>query len=291
MKKELVEILLATYNGERYLSEQIESICNQTYTNWKIIVRDDGSTDSTKDILKKYKLLLMNKFEILDWSNKHGNIGVVENFQYLIYKSKADYIMFCDQDDIWVPEKIEESIKTLKKYENFISPQIPLLFFSDLIIVDDNIRTLSSSMWATQKLNPNFSQKIKKLATCNVITGCTVLINKFARDLFKLNLTNKIIHDWWIALAVLKNNGKIIIEPKPLVKYRQHDKNVIGVKKINIKSVFRYLFSVRKKIIDYYHAYKQSRELNIFNNLFEFSIYKVLTTINRLVYDKGKKSI
>lgn len=223
-----VEILLATYNGERFIKEQIESILNQTYTEWKLLIHDDGSDDSTLSILKKYEQLYPLKIKVFDDDIKFGNAK--KNFAYLMQKSQAGYIMFCDQDDIWLENKIEISISKLKEVE-LHNKQCPIIVHTDLTIVDQNLNVIANSMFSYQKI-PKYNNYLET-AIRNNVTGCTMLINRQALTCSLPVKEDAIMHDWWIALNVLYNKGVIEFINIPTILYRQHSNNTVGAKKIN----------------------------------------------------------
>ena len=132
--EEKIDILMATYNGEKYLKEQIESILNQTYKNIRLIISDDASKDSTPQILEEYRKK-DSRIEI--YLNKE-NRGVVKNIEFLLEKVEDEFYMLADQDDVWLPLKVEKSIETLKK-------QNADLVFGDLEVVDEKLETLYPS--------------------------------------------------------------------------------------------------------------------------------------------------
>ena len=109
----MIDIVLATYNGEKYVGEQIESIINQTYKDWKLIIRDDGSKDKTAEVIEKYAAK-DNRITII--KDGIGNLGFNGNFTKLLETSSQDYVMICDQDDVWIPEKIEIMFNEISKY-------------------------------------------------------------------------------------------------------------------------------------------------------------------------------
>ena len=223
--EEKIDILLATYNGEKYLKEQIDSILNQTYKNIRIIISDDCSTDKTREILQEYE----KKDERISVYYQKQNLGCVKNFDFLLQKVENKLYMLSDQDDIWLPEKIEKSVKTLEK-ENAD------LVFCDLEIVDEELKTINSSFCKSMKLD----KKIKKCISSykmqylyNCITGCTILSKKeYIKDILPIPTKSKhIIHDHWIGLVVLLKNGKVAFLDESCIKYRQHRENQVGVKK------------------------------------------------------------
>ena len=239
---EKVDILLATYNGEEYLREQIDSILNQTHTEFRLLISDDGSTDGTREILKEYK----EKDGRIDVFFQENNLGVVKNFEFLLEKVEAKYYMFSDQDDIWKETKIEKSLNKIE--EGFD------LVYSDLEVVDENLNVTYSSYW---KLKGIYN-KIKKynnfesLYLNNFITGCTMISKKeLINSFMPLPNTSKfVLHDYWISL-IISQNGKIAYIEEPLIKYRQHKNNKVGSKKKSdeLKSIdeIRSLFIQVKK--------------------------------------------
>ncbi len=229
-----IDILLATYNGERFLSEQIDSILNQTYANWNLIIRDDGSTDNTLVIINDYIDKYPEKIKFIKDDKK--NLGSSKNFSELLSHTESKYIMFCDQDDVWLPKKNELSVNEILKLEKRYRNNVPLLVFSDLFVVDENINIVSDSFWKLKKRDPQ-NTALNRLILQNVITGCTTIMN---RRLIELSLPideKAMMHDWWIAI-VASAFGEISFIDRPLVKYRQHGSNVIGA---NTKSVSKFL--------------------------------------------------
>lgn len=227
-----ITILLSTYNGEEYLKEQLDSLFIQTYKNIEIIVRDDGSSDKTLEMLKFYDIKLLSS---------NGNIGIKKSFEtllrYACENSDAEYFMFCDQDDVWNQDKIEKTLEKMKELENLYGNNIPLLVHTDLEVVDENLKTISSSMWKSQHINPK-SNSLNKLLIQNIITGCTTMINR-TTVLKSLPISlNAIMHDWWIGLFVA-SFGKIGFLEEATIKYRQHGKNDTGSKKFNLKYILR----------------------------------------------------
>ena len=239
---EKVDILLATYNGEKYIREQIDSILNQTYKEFRLLISDDGSTDGTRDILNEYKA----KDDRIEIFMQEENLGVVKNFEFLLKKVEAKYYMFSDQDDIWKDEKIEKSLNKIE--EGFD------LVYSDLEVVDENLNVTYNSYW---KLKGIYN-KIKKynnfesLYLNNFVTGCTIISRKdLIKDVLPLPNTSKyVLHDYWISL-IISQNGKISYVEEPLIKYRQHKNNKVGSKKKSdeLKSIdeIRKLFIEVKK--------------------------------------------
>lgn len=225
-----VDILLSTYNGEKYLSEQLDSIVNQEYKHWSLLVRDDGSTDSTLAIVKTYVAKYPDKIQIIE--NQTGNFGSLKSYLMLMASSSAPYIAFCDQDDSWDINKLSQQVGVIAGAEKQYGANIPILVHSDSKIVNEDLELLSESQWKYQKTHPDKMTSLNRLLVQNCVTGCTTIINK---ELLKLGRSLKnpekvIMHDWWLAL-IAAANGRIISMPVPLLRYRQHSDNRIGSRK------------------------------------------------------------
>ncbi len=220
-----IDILLATHNGEKYLEAQLKSLLAQSYSHWDIIIHDDNSTDNTIGIIKGYAKQYPNKITFINDSIFFQNAS--ENFNFLLEHSNADYIMFCDQDDIWLPHKIKVSLERIKTLESE-HPSSPAMVFSDLEVVDENLTILAKSMWKQQKLDPNIMNSLDDILALNVVSGCTIMINKLSKDFISPLPKRDISHDHWIAVNIVKY-GYAAYTDKALIKYRQHQKNTIGV--------------------------------------------------------------
>lgn len=238
--EEKVDILIATYNGEKYLKEQIESILNQTYKNIQIIISDDCSTDKTREILKEYE---KNKKIVVFYQEK--NLGYVKNFEFLLKQVRSNFYMLSDQDDVWKKEKIEKTIGKLKN-ENLD------LVFGDLEVVDENLNTICESYNKYMHLNEKIKKYIKDYRLqymYNCITGCTIASKKEWIDKFlPFPINSKyVIHDYWIGL-IIALNGKVGYMEKAYILYRQHGNNQVGVSKASHK--FKKLEDLRNLSID-----------------------------------------
>lgn len=241
-----IDILLATFNGELYIDSLLDSICTQTYTAWRLLIRDDCSSDCTTIKIKSFTDRHPNKVIVLDNENKR--LGVVGNFNALLNKSSAQYVMFADQDDVWLPNKIELTLSKAIECDN----NMPLLVHTDLCVVDKNLRQLSDSLWSYQAIDPTRAVKLKDLMVQNVVTGCTMLINRSLAEIAMPIPDESKMHDWWIAMVAVAF-GKIEFIPQSTILYRQHDNNDTGAKRWNLSNSFKYIFlggKLHKKIID-----------------------------------------
>jgi len=240
---EKITILMATYNGEKFLSEQLNSIINQTHSNWELWIRDDNSTDNTLKIISKYTRL---DKRIKLYTDDLGNLGVVRNFGTLLEGIEYDnYVMFSDQDDIWLPFKIEITLIKMKEEETKNSDE-PILVFSLFEKVNFDLTKLNTT---TYKI-PN-DVNIYNIISGNFIYGCTMMLNRNLVNLVKPINDNAENHDYWIAL-IAASCGKISLVNKVTMLYRQHDMNVTGnYKKSSFKSrLERLLKGNYQEIID-----------------------------------------
>lgn len=233
-----VEILLAVYNGQAYLPELLESLKQQTYPNWTLTVRDDGSTDQSRLIISDFADRNPGKVKTID--DERNNLGPNLNFAVLLEQSSAPYVMCCDQDDVWLPEKMEQTLEKMKTAEAFYPPETPILVHTDLTIVDENLNPVAQSMWRYQKLLPAIANDPYRLLAQNVVTGCTAMLNRPAVEAGTPVSPDAIMFDWWIALQTSRR-GKIIAIDKPTILYRQHGKNAIGAKRYHPFNPFSFL--------------------------------------------------
>ncbi len=217
---EKIDILLATYNGEKFVKEQIESILNQTYENFNLIISDDASTDNTLNILEEYE----KKDTRIKIFKKEKNKGLIDNFEFLLKNVTSDYFMFSDQDDIWKKDKIEKSINKLKEENSG-------LVYTDLEIVDEKLNVIYPSYWKYKQIYKKIIKynNFEALYLNNFVTGCTILAkSKYIKDILPLPRNSKfVLHDYWTAL-IISAKDKISYVEEPTIQYRQHKNNRVG---------------------------------------------------------------
>ena len=257
-----IDILLSTYNGAKYLREQLDSILKQTYTSWRLIVRDDSSTDDTLKIIKEY----INKYPnfIIHIKNTR-NIGVVKSFELLLKNSTSKYIMFCDQDDIWLNNKIEVTLKKMIEEESKNADKA-ILIHTDLVVVNERLQTIYNSFWKYSRIKPELLTNFDYLSVHNVATGCTIMINEKAKFQTQPFTERTLMHDSWIALSVVKNSGIIAFVNTPLMLYRQHGDNVVGAKnRIDsyLKNKFLAIDDVIKQNIKQYKMVRSIKRISL----------------------------
>lgn len=235
-----VQVLLSTYNGAQYITEQLNSILEQTYTNIHILIRDDGSTDDTLQILEHYAQKYPKQINY----QKRENIGVIRSFWSLIQEADitAQYFCFCDQDDIWMPHKIADEVSTLATMI-LDSPDQAYMVCTSTQITDKNLKP--TIVWPQNlKKEPSFFNALFQ----NIAVGTTIMLNYDAFKLFynkNIDLNRIQMHDWWIYLTV-SCLGKVYFDPKPSVYYRQHGGNVVGGESTKLQKIKKKWNSFRK---------------------------------------------
>lgn len=226
-KNDRVLILLATFNGAKFLYDLLQSIESQTHSNWSLLVRDDLSTDSTLEILSVFATKHPGRVNFVEALE---NIGSKKSFSSLFQNiSNEPYIMFCDQDDIWLSNKIELSLTKLKSIEKTFGKLTPILIHTDLKVVGEDLSVSENSFWKYQKLNPNNSTKLNFLLCQNYVTGCTVILNNSLAKKTKSIPSLAIMHDYWVSL-VCACFGVVGFIDESLILYRQHQSNEVGAK-------------------------------------------------------------
>ena len=211
MEDKKVAILMSTYNGEKYIKEQIDSLLSQDYKDIKIYIRDDGSKDETVNIVKKYQESNDNIILI-----EGKNLGFMGSFFELLRLSDGcDYYAYCDQDDVWMEDKIQRAVKFLEKTDE----NKPALYFSNSNYCDSDMNFLAT---APKNKIYNFRNSLVECVT----QGMTMVINNNTREtIIKNKPDNCLYHDWWTYM-ICSGFGEIVYDDKPLVKYRRHNKSV-----------------------------------------------------------------
>jgi glycosyltransferase involved in cell wall biosynthesis len=247
----MIDLLLATYNSSRFLAETIESLFEQDYKDWRLIIRDGGSTDSTQEIIEHYTQQCPDKIIAIA---ANGFSSVCENFSSLLAESSAPYVMFCDHDDVWKSDKISKSMSALKRQEECHGQAVPMLLFTDLCVVDYDLHPIHNSFLKYQNLNPK-KILLNYLLVQNVACGCTIMINRALADLCGPIPSEALMHDYWLMLLA-SAVGRIIFVDEPTVLYRQHNDNCLGAKRYGHKYIF-------EKITDGVSAARERFDRNI----------------------------
>ena len=218
-----VNILMSTYNGQQFLAEQIRSIQEQSYTDWTLFIRDDGSSDNTKEILKDFERQ-DSRIHLID-SDKSDNLGVIKSFHKLVNHDRADYYFFSDQDDVWLPNKLELS---LKEAQNYLA-DLPLMVYMDLKVVNQDLEIMTESMVKSQSHHAN-TELVQEL-TENTVTGGVAMINHALAEMWQ-ETDDILMHDWYLALLA-SAFGNLVFIDQPGELYRQHSDNVLGARTLS----------------------------------------------------------
>ncbi len=225
-REEGVVIVLSSYNGSRFIAEQIESIRRQSFAGWRLVVRDDGSSDETVRIVER---LAAGDSRVEVLRDGRGNLGPARSFGVLLEHASnagARRVALADQDDVWRPEKLERELALLRRRENELGERTPLLVHSDLTVVDETLEVIAPSLLAFQRMKPVTEGALSKLLIQNFVTGCTTVINRPLLDA-ALPFPQVIMHDWWLALCAAAM-GEVLYLPEATVLYRQHGRNTLG---------------------------------------------------------------
>lgn len=222
----MVTILMATYNGERFIAEQIESILQQTNSNWNLIIQDDCSSDKTAAIILKYQQKYPEKIRLIERKEPSGSAKY--NFFSMLKFANSDYVMTSDQDDIWLPDKIQVTLNEMLRLEAVYGSKKSLLVHTDLKVVDCDLNEIEESLFGRQKLDKR-KVKLNNLLVQNNVTGCTMLVNRALLEKVNDQPQEAIMHDWWLAL-IASAFGEIGFVNQSTVLYRQHSSNQVGAK-------------------------------------------------------------
>jgi glycosyltransferase involved in cell wall biosynthesis len=234
-------IVLATYNGARYLDIQLQSIAAQTHRNWSLLIRDDGSSDDTMQVLSRWQAEHPAKIRFVEGVD--ANRGPAGNFSALLECADAPYVALCDQDDVWQPDRLELGLARIRAIEALRGADHPTLVHSDLEVVDADLNTIATSLWHHQFLRPDRERDLRHVMVQNVVTGCSALMNRSLVRLATPIPSNAVMHDWWIAL-VAASLGSVDHLDLPLVRYRQHGRNDTGAKPWGLRFVYRQALSM-----------------------------------------------
>ena len=214
-----VDILLATYNGEQYIKEQLDSLLAQSHGNINVIIHDDGSTDETVRIIRDYENRYPEIVKLVEDGKRFGNAS--DHFMYMTGLASADYVMFCDQDDYWKKDKVKVTLEKMLEIEEKNGKDRPYLVFAAYMAADSKLNPLKNGKSFLYKLDLNH------ILVQNCIAGCMCMINRRLVELIGEPDHAIIMHDWWFAL-IASSIGDIYYIDTPLMLYRQHGNNVVG---------------------------------------------------------------
>lgn len=285
----MVSVLLAAYNGEKYIGEQLDSIMSQTFSDLSLIISDDLSTDNTPSIIRDYEKQYPDRIRHL--KNRKRSGSAQNNFFRLLTSVSDEYLMLCDQDDIWLPDKVEVTLSAMKQQENQWGKDIPMLVHGDLSVIDQTGGMIHKSMAEYQKIGVH-DNRFSHYLVENNITGNTVMVNRAFMDFLKYVPEECVMHDWWLGLLA-SCFGRITYIDRPLVLYRQHGGNQMGAKsgieqyakrlhsRESVRENYRKMFAQAKIFLKLYGAEmprEQRRVLEHFTQLPEKNrIVKIYT--------------
>jgi glycosyltransferase involved in cell wall biosynthesis len=219
-----IEVALATYQSARFLRELLDSLFAQTEQGFTLLVADDGSRDATMDILEDYSRRYPGRVRIV--ARERQPRGAAGNFSRLIEHARADYLLLCDHDDVWLPNKISLSRARMTALEKVHGTEAPLLVHTDLVVVDEDLEVIAPSLSKYWQVSPPRSD-LTSLLTANVATGCTIIMNRALYERARPIPPEAMMHDHWLAL-VAATLGAIAYVEEATILYRQHGGNLIG---------------------------------------------------------------
>lgn len=223
----LIDICLATYNGQEWLAEFLRSLELQTYRNWRLVVSDDGSTDETIAMVGSFFKQCSERLLMVE--RERRGAGVIENFQDALQASTADYIFLADQDDVWLPNKLMDLFLALREVET--TGRLPASVYSDLGVVDQNLHRLSESWWTYSQVPATWCLSLRRLLVQNSVPGCAMIVNRRLLDVALPIPAEAVMHDWWLLLVASVMGRVAYFEARATVLYRRHGAALTYVEK------------------------------------------------------------
>ena len=224
-----VDVLLSTYNGARFLPDQLRSLTEQTHTNWRLLWRDDGSTDGSNALLEAFAAT-QPAGRVMPLRNDGAHLGIASSFLAMLRarstEGSAALVAFADQDDVWLPEKLARGVRALDR----VARDVPALYCARQMLVDERLRTLGPS--PAVRRPPSFPASLAQ----NIATGCTVMLNRAAWRLLQSAVApEETVHDWWAYIVITAAGGRVLVDGIPVVLYRQHGRNAVGAARSRLR--------------------------------------------------------
>ena len=267
----MIDILLSVYNGEKYIREQVESVEKQTYQDFQIIIRNDGSKDGSDAVIEEMAGRYDNIKVIRD---SRGNLGLSKTLEILIKASHSEYFMFCDQDDNWMENKVQISIDKIKHVGEENGGK-PILICTDSTCVNDNGKVIAPSFFRSQKY-VDVCDDTTKLAAMNIVQGNTCILNSFCKQ-YILPFPPYVLYDHWCGIMI-SHYGIVKYIHQPTLWYRQHQCNVLGVNNVNTRYFASKLVHVQKQFRIYRSIFKN---IPFHISILKWCLYKIYFSLKR----------
>lgn len=249
----MIEIVLSTYNQGRYRDELLASLQQSFTPDCRLLMRDDAEE----------------------------HLGTVRSFERLLQQTIAEYVMLCDEDDIWLPDKVKNAMQSMLQAEVEYGEDVPIVVCSDMQVVDDNLHTIAASYWQYMHIRPDLLSSPKYLAQCNYVAGCTMMLNRAAVLVALPFGKHVVMHDWWIALRVLAAGGKIVRCPHVDILYRQHDANQVGASRVGgRKYIGIKLRNIGAVLSHFMQNFRQAHEV-LGMNIVDFTYHRLMYLLLR----------
>ena len=262
-----LEVVLPTYNGVLYLEDQLASIFGQRLCPDQVLIRDDGSSDGTQELIQKLKKCYGDWLKVLPGGE---NLGCTANVNRLLEVSTARYVALADQDDVWLPNKLEVALQAIYSIENGNNGIVPSLVHTDLHLTDAWLKPYGCTYIRQQRINPK-ANRPSDIALTNIATGCTILLNKKLISIALPIPKEALVHDWWLAL-VASAHGCIQFIPEASILYRQHQQNTIGAKRIGFSYWLERLVQFVTNPSSGGHTYAAVLQMDCFESRYGFSV-------------------
>lgn len=287
-----IDVAMATYNGEQFISDQINSIIEQTHQDWVLYISDDGSTDNTVSIIKDFALE-DSRIKLIN-IDRQG--GVISNFNKALESTSAEFIVLSDQDDLWPQDRLDILLAAISKDNSIKQPK---LVFTDLTLINEAGETIAKSFYKENKLNPLENLRGYNLLWKSTVYGCTTIMNRALLDVALPIPVEVHMHDQWLAMKAHQNRGLEFIDVSTIM-YRQHNNNVVGginkgilnrIKdsKHSMNNICNSIRKTKSYLRRYEGLYFHDRTFISNKDFFKFAVLEILPSV--LKSDKKLKSL
>ncbi len=247
------DVLVASYNATRFGPALLDSLLAQTTQEFGLLVRDDGSNDSSLGLLRSYAKRFGGRMRILEGGLPTGS--ALGNFSILMQETEADYVMFADIDDVWLPNKVAHTLDLLRRTEAAAAPGAPVYVFTDVTPVNAELEPITQSYWAFKKIDPAVGRSLSHSLVCPVMLGCASGVNRALLTMANPVPTYVTGHDWWGQL-VASAFGEVAFSPEQTMLYRLHGSNQSNQKRVGFRDYLR----SRNRIAAVRHGMMRRRE-------------------------------